>query len=47
MSNYTTNLCLIIKFFTDRLIYNPVILSGPQSVGLLWTRDRPIAETCT
>jgi hypothetical protein len=19
----------------------------PQSVGLLWTRDRPVAETCT
>jgi hypothetical protein len=20
---------------------------APQSVGLLWTRDRPVAETCT
>lgn len=46
MSNRTTNLCLIIKFYTDRFMYNPVILSGPHSVGLLWARDRPIAETC-
>jgi hypothetical protein len=44
MSNRLQTLCLILKFCTDRLMYSPVIRSGPHSVGLLWARDRPTAE---
>jgi hypothetical protein len=53
---YNTRLCFVVLhsstcLFTvgvEGLIFHLITLRHtPQSVGLLWTRDRPVAETST